>query len=80
MTLSSETARRRLDLLANGVRWQPGDEVLLVDGDFPADVFPWLMLRTRGVLVRFIKRQREGIDAGQLAAAISPRTRLFCTA
>jgi len=80
MTLSSETARRRLDLLANGVRWQPGDEVLLVDGDFPADVFPWLMLRTRGVLVRFIKRQREGIHAGQLAAAISPRTRLFCTA
>jgi len=69
-----------LDLLANGVRWQHGDEVLLVDGDFPADVFPWLMLRTRGVLVRFIKRQREGIDAGQLAAAISPRTRLFCTA
>ena len=40
MTLSSETARRRLDLLANGVRWQPSDEVLLVDGDFPADVFP----------------------------------------
>jgi selenocysteine lyase/cysteine desulfurase len=52
MTLSSETAGRRLDLLANGVRWQPGDEVLLVEVIFLLDVFPWLMLRRRGVLVR----------------------------
>jgi selenocysteine lyase/cysteine desulfurase len=41
-----------LDLLANGVRWQPGDEVLLVEVIFLLDVFPWLMLRRRGVLVR----------------------------
>jgi hypothetical protein len=34
-----------LDLLANGTQWRRGDEALVVDGDFPADIFPWLILR-----------------------------------
>ena len=68
-----------LDLLANGMRWRSGDEVLLVDGDFPADVFPWLMLRDQGVTVRFVKAQSNGMDAQQLARAFTARTRLFCT-
>jgi len=42
-----------LDLLANGMQWQRGDEILVVDGDFPANVFPWLILRNQGVTVRF---------------------------
>jgi cysteine desulfurase/selenocysteine lyase len=68
-----------LDLLAQGMRWRPGDEVLLVAGDFPADVFPWLVLRDQGVSIRFIEAPRGAIEPQQLAAEISPRTRLFCT-
>jgi cysteine desulfurase/selenocysteine lyase len=68
-----------LDLLANGMQWKRGDEVLLVDGDFPADVFPWLILRNQGVTVRFIEAPAEGIQPHVLASEISPRTRLFCT-
>ena len=68
-----------LDLLANGIQWQHGDEVLLVDGDFPADVFPWLILRNQGVTVRFIEAQAGQVDPQQLALEISPQTRLFCT-
>jgi cysteine desulfurase/selenocysteine lyase len=68
-----------LDLLANGMQWQRGDEVLVVDGDFPADVFPWLMLRNQGVIVRFIEARAGGVEPRQLSRAISPRTRLFCT-
>jgi selenocysteine lyase/cysteine desulfurase len=68
-----------LDLLANGMQWQRGDEVLVVDGDFPADVFPWLMLRNQGVIVRFIEARAGGVEPQQLSRAISPRTRLFCT-
>src|SRR5215472_3527869 len=44
-----------LDLLANGMRWRPGDEVLLVDGDYPANIYPWMVLRDQGVTVRYIK-------------------------
>jgi selenocysteine lyase/cysteine desulfurase len=67
-----------LDLLANGIRWQAGDEILLVDGDFPANVFPWSILTNRGVIARFIKVRAAQIEAQQLALEISSRTRLFC--
>lgn len=33
-----------LHLLANGIQWNAGDEVLLLRGDFPADILPWLAL------------------------------------
>ena len=68
-----------LDLLANGIQWQRGDEVLVVDGDFPADIFPWLILRNQGVTVRFLQAQGGAVEPQQLALEISPRTRLFCT-
>ena len=67
-----------LDLLANGMRWQRGDEVLVVDGDFPANVFPWSVLRDDGVTVRFLKAPGGAIEPLQLALEISRRTRLFC--
>ena len=67
-----------LDLLANAIPWQSGDEVLLVDGDFPADVFPWLLLGTKGVSVRFIKPQEMWLKPQDVAQAISSRTRLLC--
>jgi len=68
-----------LDLLANGMRWQRGDEVLVVDGDFPANVLPWSILRDDGVTVRFLKAPKGVVEPLQLAHEISPRTRLFCT-
>ena len=37
-----------LHLLVQGIPWREGDEVLLVDGDFPATVVPWLPLAERG--------------------------------
>jgi cysteine desulfurase/selenocysteine lyase len=68
-----------LDLLAQGIRWRSGDEVLLVAGDFPADVFPWTVLRHEGVTVRFVEAPHGAIEPQRFAAEISSRTRLFCT-
>ena len=42
------------NLLAQGLPWRPGDEILCVDGDFPATVVPWKPLEHRGVEVRLI--------------------------
>ncbi len=68
-----------LNVLANGIRWRDGDEVLLVAGDFPATIFPWLPLRDRGVTVRFIEPEGPYLDPAELEAQITPATRLFCT-
>jgi selenocysteine lyase/cysteine desulfurase len=64
-----------LHLIANGLPWQPGDEVLVIEGDYPATVLPWLRLGERGVRVRPLRP--AGLLSGpELAASIGPRTRL----
>lgn len=68
-----------LHLLANGIRWQPGDEVLVVRGDFPATILPWLGLAERGVTVRAVELSDGRLDPETLADSITDRTRLFCS-
>ena len=36
-----------LNLVAQGLTWQEGDEVICVEGDFPATVLPWVALKDR---------------------------------
>jgi cysteine desulfurase / selenocysteine lyase len=67
-----------LHLLVQGLRWRDGDEVLLVDGDFPATIVPWLPLADRGVRVRLLRPEGGVLEAGQLEAELTPATRLFC--
>ncbi len=68
-----------LDLLANGIRWRSGDEVLLVDGDFPADVHPWRVAEPQGVTVRLLRPAGPVVQPEELAGELRGRTRLFCT-
>jgi cysteine desulfurase / selenocysteine lyase len=68
-----------LNLLAQGLGLSSGDEILVVGGDFPATVIPWLQLADRGVQVRFLGDDTARVDAGTLAEAITPKTRVFCT-
>lgn len=70
-----------LHLVANGFLWRPGDEVLLVRGDFPSTVLPWQGLAARGVAVRWIDPGPDGLAADDVRRAIaaSPRPRLLCT-
>lgn len=67
-----------LNLLAQGLRLSDGDEVIVVDGDAPASVLPWLQLADRGVIIRFLGDGGARVDPGMLAAAITPKTRVFC--
>jgi selenocysteine lyase/cysteine desulfurase len=61
-----------------GYPWQRGDEVLLVQGDFPATTLPWLVLEQRGVQVRWIEAG-DLLTAEALDGAIGAATRIFCT-
>jgi selenocysteine lyase/cysteine desulfurase len=67
-----------LHLLANGIRWQAGDEVLLLKDDFPSDILPWLTLAERGVRTRFIEPRNFVPQVDELIANITPATKLFC--
>jgi selenocysteine lyase/cysteine desulfurase len=66
-----------LHLIANGLDWQDGDEVLVIEGDYPATILPWQRLDRRGVRVRALRPARELLSGAEVAAAIGPRTRLL---
>jgi selenocysteine lyase/cysteine desulfurase len=70
-----------LSLFANGLDWQPGDEVVCCHGDYPANVYPWIELRRRGVTVRYLKPAAPGEITPELVErALTPRTKLVALA
>lgn len=66
-----------LHLIANGLELRPGDEVLLIKGDHPATLLPWLRLVDLGVRVRWLQPEGGALTAAELASAITPRTRVL---
>jgi len=70
-----------LSLFANGIDWQPGDEVICYLDDYPANVYPWLNLRSRGVTIRLLDPAEPGAITPELVAgALTPKTRLVALA
>jgi cysteine desulfurase / selenocysteine lyase len=66
-----------LHLVANGLAWDDGDEVLVIEGDYPATILPWRRLAAQGVKVRPLRPAGGLLSAAELAAAITSRTRLL---
>ena len=63
-------------LVANAFDWQAGDNVVSDDMEFPANIYPWMLLEKRGVALR-LARNREGrVTAEDIAAQIDARTRI----
>lgn len=56
---------------------RPGDNVLVLDGDYPANVYPWQQLAYRGVLVKVVPQHKGGLDLDLLARRIDHRTRVI---
>jgi cysteine desulfurase / selenocysteine lyase len=68
-----------LGLVALGLDWKAGDEVVVYDNEFPSGVYPFLALEKRGVKVRFIEdRGRHRFDVDDVAAVMTERTRVVC--
>lgn len=67
-----------IHLLAHGIPFKAGDEILLMQNDFPTDILPWLALQDRGVVVRQLPSQGPVIQPGELFAAVTAATRLVC--
>jgi cysteine desulfurase/selenocysteine lyase len=74
----SNGASRGLFLLANGLPLEAGDEVLLMAGDFPSDIMPFLALRDRGITVTLVEPARHMLTPAEVEAALTPATRALC--
>ena len=70
-----------LSLFANGIDWKSGDEVVVYGDDYPANVYPWLNLQSRGVVIKWLETESLGkITPASVEAALSPATRLVALA
>jgi selenocysteine lyase/cysteine desulfurase len=69
-----------LAAVANGLDWDPGDEVLIAQREFPAHFTTWLPMQAAGKLkVIVIEPRGRFITANDFIDHIGPRTRLVST-
>ncbi|WP_261367522.1 aminotransferase class V-fold PLP-dependent enzyme [Aporhodopirellula aestuarii] len=66
-----------INIVANGYPWQNGDNVVLPEGEFPSNRFPWLNLADRGVEVKTIARRDGRVEVDDLIAAIDDNTKMI---
>ncbi len=66
-----------LNVLAQGLDWRPGDRVAVPACEFPANVYPWLGLRARGVEVDFVPHERGAFSVEAVERTLTPRTRVL---
>jgi selenocysteine lyase/cysteine desulfurase len=65
-----------ISLVAEGIDWHPGDNVVTLADEFPANVYPWLNLASRGVETRRVPTDNGRLALADLAAACDARTRV----
>ena len=66
-----------ISLVAEGIDWRPGDNVVTLADEFPSNVYPWFNLASRGVETRRVPTDVSGrLDIDQLAEACDERTRV----
>jgi len=65
-----------LSLISQMIRWREGDNVVINDLEFVANVIPWFFLSKKGVEVRVINHQLGRITPLMIKETITPRTRL----
>lgn len=64
-----------ISIAANGIDWQPGDNVVIPAHEFPSNYYPWLNLAVRGVELRTVAAPDGHSSIDAIAAAIDGRTR-----
>jgi len=67
-----------IDMLSRYLPWQQGDEILLMNNDFPTNILPWLSLSAQGVIARQIKAKDHVLTVKEIEANITAKTRLIC--
>lgn len=65
-----------INLVAEGLDWRDGDNVVIPEGEFPSNQYPWMQQADRGVEVRRVPTDRGRIDLDALRDACDTRTRV----
>lgn len=66
-----------ISFVAEGLRWERGDNVITTDMEFPSNYVPWKRLERRGVECRQIRSREGTFSAADVEPLIDSRTRLL---
>ena len=70
-----------LSFIAQGIDWQPGDNIIVHGDDYPSNVYPWMALAEKGVELKRLEPSTPGlIEPEDVFALIDPRTRMAALA
>ena len=65
-----------ISLVANGLDWKAGENVVLPEKEFPSNYYPWVNLADRGVEVRLVRAPNGHASIDDIIAAMNERTRV----
>jgi cysteine desulfurase / selenocysteine lyase len=63
--------------IAEGFPWKPGDNVVTAAEEYPANQYPWMNLRDRGVEYRSVPSRGNRVEIADLRDAMDSRTRVL---
>lgn len=66
-----------ISLVAEGLDWTEGDNVIIFEKEFPSNIYPWLNLERKGVKVKFIPARGNMIYIDDIEEMIDAKTRLL---
>ncbi len=72
-----ENTSSALSMVAEGLDWKPGDNVVGAALEFPSNVYPWMNLASRGVEYRQAQERDGRIDPEELLSLVDGRTRML---
>ena len=65
-----------IDIVAEGFPWKAGDNVVTAAEEYPANIYPWLNLASRGVETRLVETRDRKISVDDIRSVIDGRTRI----
>ena len=70
------SASEAIVLIASGIDFKPGDNIVTNDLEFPSTVLPWLQMKEHGIEVRLVRSRNWQLTPEDVVAHIDERTRL----
>lgn len=65
-----------LSIVSSGIDWKVGENVVIIENDFPSNSFPWEHLQKKGVEIRKIPGKERTVPVDDIAEQVDGRTRL----
>lgn len=70
------SASEGINIVAYGLDWQAGDNIVIADVEFGSGVFPWTALIQKGVEIKVVRHRDWHISLADIEAQIDERTRV----